>query len=158
VRNLVTCRRKFPGLVVGHGLRPVRDVDAAASWTLQSGNTIGTVADDGTLALAAGATLAVTAAVDSASTGVFELNAGASLSIAADTGAADQIAFLAGATLGIADAAQFGTSVGTSRYAGPLIEDFGPGDTIDLKNIIAAGATMSFSEATGVLQIASGGQ
>jgi fibronectin-binding autotransporter adhesin len=131
-------------------------VDPAASWTLQGGNAIGTITDDGTLALAAGATLAITSAVDPASTGIFELNAGALLSIAADTGPADRIAFLAGATLAIADAAQFGTGVGTPGYAGPLIEDFGPGATIELKDITAAGATMSYSEATGLLQITSG--
>jgi fibronectin-binding autotransporter adhesin len=131
-------------------------VDPAANWTLQGGNVIGTVVDDGTLALAAGATLAVTAAVDPASTGIFELNAGALLSIAADPGTADRIAFLAGATLDVLHAAQFGTGVGTPGYAGPLIESFSSGDTIDLKDIIAAGATMSFTEATGLLQIASG--
>jgi hypothetical protein len=96
------------------------------------------------------------AAVDPASTGIFELNAGALLSIAADTGSADRIAFIASSMLDVLHAAQFGSLVGSSAYAGPLIVGFGPGATVDLKDIAAAGASMTYTAATGLLQIASG--
>ena len=45
--------------------------------------------------------------------------------------------------LAIDAVAQFGTPVGRASYPGPLIENFGTGDSIDLKNMGFAGATMS---------------
>jgi hypothetical protein len=104
----------------------------------------------------AGARLSVTGAVDPASSGVFALSTGALLRIAADAGTADRMQFLGSAELVVENAAQFGTHIGMASYAGPLIEDFGRGDSIDLRDIGAAGATMDFTAATGQLQIASG--
>ena len=84
----------------------------------------------------------VTGAIDPTSTGIFELNTGALLSIAADAGKANRMEFLGSATLDVLHAAQFGTGVGTSTYAGPLLEGFAAGDTIDLRDIVASEATM----------------
>jgi hypothetical protein len=131
-------------------------VDQAANWALQNGNSIGTVANDGTLTLDAGTTLAVTGAVDPASSGIFELDTDSILRIAADSGTGDRMQFLGSAELVVEHAAQFGIDVGTAVYAGPLIEDFGAACTIDLKDIGSAGATMDYNAATGLLQIDSG--
>jgi hypothetical protein len=47
----------------------------------------------------------------------------------------------------------FGIRVGTTTYAGPVLQAFGAGATIDLKNFGAAGAVSTLSSA-GLLQIA----
>jgi hypothetical protein len=49
-------------------------------------------------------------------------------------------------------------SMGTTAYAGPLLQGFGAGATVDLRDITAVGATMTYTAATGVLQIANGTQ
>jgi hypothetical protein len=46
--------------------------------------------------------------------------------------------------------------VGTSTYAGPQLQDFAAGDSIDLKGFGAAGAAFQFDSATGILQITNG--
>jgi hypothetical protein len=131
--------------------------DSGANWTLTGSDTVGTVLNDGTLAVATGGSLDVTTEIDPASAGLFELNSGASLEIAADAGSANQIAFLAPSEAIIDAASLFGTNVGQSNYTGPLIEDFGAGDSIDLKDIASAGITLNYTSATGLLQVASGG-
>jgi hypothetical protein len=58
----------------------------------------------------------------------------------------------------IIDAASlFGTNVGQSTYAGPLLEDFGAGDAIDFKAVGSAGITLDYTSSPGLLQVASGG-
>jgi hypothetical protein len=53
--------------------------------------------------------------------------------------------------------AQLGTHVGQARYTGPLIENFGTGGSIDLKNMGFAGATIdSYAPVTGLLQLKNG--
>ena len=104
--------------------------DLGGDWTLTGSNTIANVTDNGSL-VAAGS-LHVTTAVTSASAGQFELQAGASLEVAADSAANSQIDFLGASQLTIDNAALFGTGVGGSSYAGPQLEDFGVGDTVDL--------------------------
>jgi hypothetical protein len=44
--------------------------------------------------------------------------------------------------------------VGTASYAGPLLESFTTGDTIDLKGIASTGLTLNYSATSGDLQIA----
>jgi hypothetical protein len=131
--------------------------DAGGVWTLNGKNTVATLLNSGTLNIASGASLTVTAAIDPSSTGVFNLNSNAILEIAANVGSGDRIAFLNPAKAIIDKASLFGTNVGKSTYTGPLIEDFGAGDSIDLKDIASAGVTLSYAGSTGLLQIASGG-
>jgi hypothetical protein len=47
------------------------------------------------------------------------------------------------------------TNVGTASYAGPLLEDFAAGDTIDLKGIVATG--LNHSTSSGDLQLTGSG-
>jgi hypothetical protein len=132
-------------------------VDVGATWTLTGANTAATVLNNGTLAIAAGGSLDLTAAADPASAGLFVLNANSLLEVAADVGSGNQMSFL-GASEAIIDAASlFGTNVGQSTYTGPLLEDFGSGDSIDLKDVSFAAITLDYTSATGVLQVASSG-
>jgi hypothetical protein len=50
----------------------------------------------------------------------------------------------------------FGTGVGGSSYAGPPIENFVAGDTIDLHSFSATGAALPYNPANGLLQITNG--
>jgi hypothetical protein len=131
--------------------------DSGANWTLNGSNTAGTVSNDGTLAIASGGSLDVQTAIDPASTGLFELNANSSLEMASDLGSSDQLAFLGPSEAIIDSASLFGTNVGQSNYAGPLIEDFASGDSIDLKDIALAGVSLDYASTTGLLQVFSGG-
>jgi hypothetical protein len=58
--------------------------------------------------------------------------------------------------LTIDNAAAFGVNVGSTSYAGPQLDDFTSGDTIDLKNFAAAGVTLNYNSTSGVLQVANG--
>jgi len=125
-------------------------VDAGASWTLNGPNTIGTTLNNGHLDVAG--SLDVTTAVDPNSTGIFQLDGPSTLEIAAALGTASKISFAAGSSLLIDSTAQFGQGVGTSGYTGPLLEKFG-GSSIDLKSFDMTGANMTFSNASGLLQL-----
>ena len=125
--------------------------DTGANWTLTGANTIANVVDNGGITVSL--SLDVSSAVNAASTGQFDLAAGGSLEVAADAATHSQIAFLGASELTIDSASLFGTGAGTSSYAGPLIEDFVAGDTIDLKGYSATGASLAYSSTTGLLQI-----
>jgi hypothetical protein len=86
-------------------------VDSGGSWTLTGRNTVGTVLNNGTLAIASGDSLDVTTAIDPASTGLFNLNSSALLEIAADPGTADPISFLAPSELDFIESRGIGESV-----------------------------------------------
>ena len=106
---------------------------------------------------AKGGTLAIATAIDPASSGVFQLDASSLLEIAADQGAADRMSFLGtGGELIIDAAAKFGLNVGSSAYTGPLVQNFGTGDAILLKNVAPAGLTPVYDTATGILQLSNG--
>jgi hypothetical protein len=128
--------------------------DAGGNWTLTDSNSIANVTDNGSL-VAAGS-LDVSTAVSSTSTGQFDLQAGGLLEVAADAAANSQIDFLGASQLTIDNAALFGTGVGGSSYAGPLIENFVTGDTIDLHSFSATGAALLYNPADGLLQITNG--
>jgi hypothetical protein len=85
---------------------------------------------------------------------VFQIGNNATLEVAADTGSQSQISFLAAGGLVIDRAASFGTNVGTPSYAGPQLQHFVSGDTIDLKDFSFAGATLNFDPTAGLLQLA----
>jgi hypothetical protein len=131
-------------------------VDSGASWTLTGSNSTGTVTDNGTLTVGSSASLDITGAVDPASTGLFQLSGSSTLEVSADQGTSDQMKFLGAAEVIIDHAASFGTNVGSTSYAGPLIENFGTNDKIDLKDVTLAGAALNYSTATGLLQITDG--
>jgi hypothetical protein len=128
--------------------------DAGGDWTLTGSNSIANVTDNGSL-VAAGS-LHVSTAVSSTSTGQFDLQAGGLLEVAADAAANSQIDFLGASQLTIDNAALFGTGVGGSSYAGPLLENFVTGDTIDLHSFSATGAALLYNPADGLLQITNG--
>ena len=117
----------------------------APLWTLTGANTIADVTDNGGLTIAG--SLDVSAAVNSASAGQFDLQSGGSLEVAADTAADSQIDFLGASQLTIDNAALFGTGVGGSSYAGPLLENFAAGDTIDLHGFMTAAAALLYNPA-----------
>jgi hypothetical protein len=129
-------------------------VDAGGNWTLTAAsNSIPNVTNNGILVVPAAGSLDVTTAVSVSptSTGQFDLQAGSSLEVAADAAANSVIDFLGNSQLTIDSAALFGNGkVGTS-YAGPLLENFVAGDTIDLHGISATAGT--YTAATGLLQI-----
>ncbi|MGO8914209.1 MAG: beta strand repeat-containing protein, partial [Bradyrhizobium sp.] len=127
-------------------------VDAGATWTLNGTNIAPTLLDDGTVNVVG--SLDVSTAVDPNSTGLFQLGSGSTLEVAAATGTATQINFQGGSSeLIIDNAALFGTNVGTASYAGSQLQDFVPGDKIDLKNFSSAGVTLSYNASTGLLQV-----
>ncbi len=126
-------------------------VDAGATWTLNGANIAPTVLDNGTVSIAG--SLDVSTAVDPNSTGLFQLGSGSTLEVAAAAGTATQVNFQNSSELIIDNAALFGTNVGTASYAGSQLQDFVPGDKIDLKNFSSAGVTLSYNASTGLLQV-----
>ena len=128
--------------------------DAGGDWTLTGSNSIANVTDNGSLVVAG--SLHVSTAVSSTSTGQFDLQAGGLLEVAADAAANSLIDFLGASQLTIDNAALFGTGVGGSSYAGPLLENFVTGDTIDLHSFSATGAALLYNPADGLLQITNG--
>jgi hypothetical protein len=110
--------------------------------------------DDGTVAMASGASLDVSS-VDASSYGIFQLTK-ASLEIDAVLGSNLKIQFLGSDPsnkLIVDSAAKFGLQVGTKSYSGPLLEGFAAGDVVDLKSIASAGLGLSYSATSGDLQI-----
>jgi hypothetical protein len=63
------------------------------------------------------------------------------------------MSFLAGSELMIDKTALFGVNVGSSSYAGPQLQNFAAGDTIDLKDFGFAGAALNYDSSTGMLQL-----
>ncbi len=124
--------------------------DANAFWTLTGANTIASVLIDGSVSIAG--SLDVTSTVAAASVGQFALQSGGSLEVAADAATHSTIDFLGSAQLTIDNVATFGTGVGGSSYAGPLLKDFGPGDKIDLHNFGSI-ASMLYDSNTGLLYV-----
>jgi hypothetical protein len=129
-------------------------VDTGGNWTLTGTNTIANLTNDGTLAIAG--SLDVSTAINPSSTGVFQIGSGATFEVGAATGSQTQMSFLSSSKLVIDNAGSFGTNVGGANYAGPQLRDFMAGDTIDLMNFAAAGATLDFNSANGLLQISNG--
>ena len=128
--------------------------DPGALWTLTDANAIANVLNNGSLTI--GGSLDVSSAVAAASVGQFVLQSGGSLEVAADAATHSKIDFLGAGQLTIDHAAAFGTGVGGNAYAGPLLEDFGAGDKIDLHNFAAAGLSMLYNASAGILQISDG--
>jgi hypothetical protein len=132
------------------------EVDDRAHWTLSgTNNTISTVLNDGKLEVSGG--LTASTAIDPTSTGVFTLGGGSTLEVAQALGADTKISFMTGSELVVDHAASFGQSVGTSNYAGSLLQDFAGGSTIDIKDFGFGGLNMSYTKGTGLLQLSNSG-
>jgi hypothetical protein len=125
--------------------------DAGGTWIMSGTNTAEGVVNQGVVEVAG--TLNVVTAIDAASSGIFQLDAGSRLEVAAAFGIAP-ISFIAGSALLIDTAASFGTGQGTASYTGPVLQNFGIGDTIDIKDF--ANAALNYNAATGLLQITGG--
>jgi Bacterial Ig-like domain len=129
--------------------------DAGGDWTLTGSNAIANVVDNGALTI--NGSLNVTSALNAASTGSFDLGAGGVLEVASATGAQTEMDFLGASRLVVDNAALFGTGIGGSSYLGSQLEDFGAGDSIDLHNFSASGATLAYNSSSGLLQLSNGG-
>ncbi len=129
--------------------------DAGSTWTL-SGGTVQTVLNNGTISINGAVDIATT--IDPTSAGTFQLAGGSSLEVAADAGAASNVQFLGSSQLTIDNFASFGTGIGTSGAAGPLLESFGTGDTVDLKQFAASNVAFDFDASSGLLKVSNGTQ
>ena len=63
------------------------------------------------------------------------------------------MSFLGSSELVIDNPRSFGSDVGTTTYAGPLLQNFGAGAGVDLKQFAAAGAATQYDPTTGILQL-----
>jgi hypothetical protein len=124
-------------------------------WTLTGSNSIANVTVNGGLAVSG--SLDVTTAVNAASTGAFDLGSGSVLEVAAATGSQTAMDFLGASQLAVDNAALFGTGIGGTSYLGSLLENFGVGDSVDIHNFSASGATLAYDPTSGLLQLANGG-
>jgi hypothetical protein len=66
------------------------------------------------------------------------------------------MSFSSGSELSIDNFSQFGVNVGMTTYAGTLLDNFGAGESIDLKDFAATGAASSFDATSGLLQLTNG--
>jgi hypothetical protein len=124
-------------------------------WTLTGSNSIANVTVNGGLAVSG--SLDVTTAVNAASTGAFDLGSGSVLEVAAATGAQTAMDFLGASQLVVDNASLFGTGIGGASYLGSQLENFGSGDSIDLHNFSASGASLAYDSSSGLLQLSNGG-
>jgi hypothetical protein len=143
------------GAITGAG---ALQADSGATLALTGAvNSATTVKDNGTVSIGVGDKLTVTGAVDPASTGVFLLNNSSVLDVAVDKGTSNKMSFIGTGRLAVDAIAQFGNNIGTTSYTGPLLENFGIGDAIQLKDLNFAGASIvSYTAASGLLQLANG--
>lgn len=128
--------------------------DAGGAWQLDGSDSAATLGNNGTLDVKS--SLDITGAIDPASTGLFKIDGGATLEVAAALGGGTQMQFMSNSNLVIDAAGSFGTGVSSASYAGPLLEGFNAGDTIDIKNFSAAGSVLSYDGSTGIMQLSNG--
>jgi hypothetical protein len=131
-------------------------IDSGGSMTFSGADNVSVIANNGTIGVAG--SLDISTDIDPASSGIFNLASGAALEVAKALGSGTQMAFVSNSTLAIDDFTSFGLNVGTSSYAGPLLESFGAGDQIDLKAFGTAGANLSYDSSSGILQMFNGAQ
>jgi hypothetical protein len=127
-------------------------IDAGANWTFSGSDTVSVLTNNGVVGISGSLDVL---SIDPTSTGVFDLG-GQTLEVASALGISSQMAFTSNSQLVVDDTASFGINVGTSGYAGPSLQDFASGDSIDLKNFSSAGATSSYDATTGLLQLVNG--
>ena len=115
------------------------NVDAGGAWTLTGSDAIANVTDNG--ALSVNGSLNVTSTLNREHR-LVDL-AGGVLEVASATGAQTEMDFLGASRLVVDNAALFGTGIGGSSYLGSQLEDFGAGDSVDIHNFSASGATLA---------------
>jgi hypothetical protein len=132
-------------------------VDAGATWTLGGNDSIGTLADSGVLTVTG--SLAVTGSINPADAGTIDLGTTATLSVGNVFGSGPSIAFLGTDLLIVTGPPSFGLNIDKPTYIGPLLEQFGTSDKIDLLGIAPAqpgvSLVLNYSTSTGILQISS---
>ena len=126
-------------------------VDSGAIWTLTGTDTAPTVLNNGSLHV--GGSLTIGTAIDPSSTGLFLLDGSAHMEVAAALGTNTKISFATGSDLLIDNTSQFGINVGSSTYAGSLLENFSSGSQIDLTHFASSNVTFNYSNTSGLLQL-----
>jgi hypothetical protein len=130
-------------------------VDQGGNWTFSGPNAVQTLLNNGTIGVTGALDVAT---IDPASAGIFKLTGG-SLEVAAAIGSGTKMQFLGnGSELIVDNVTAFGNHVGTPSAAGPVLENFGLGDTVDLKQFTASSLALDFNPLTGLLQISNGTQ
>jgi hypothetical protein len=131
-------------------------MDRGGSWTFSGPSTVQTLTNNGTIGVTGALDIAT---IDPASAGMFQLTGG-SLEVAAAIGSATKMQFLgSGSELIVDNAAAFGNQIGTPSATGPLLENFGLGDMVDLKQFAALGSPqLDFNPDSGILQVSNGTQ
>ena len=128
--------------------------DTGSNWRLDGTGSAATLGNNGVVDVRGA--LNITTAIDPASTGLFTIENGASLEVASVFGGGTQMQFMSSSSLVIDAAGSFGAGVGSASYNGPLLEGFGAGDTVDIKDFSPAGSTFSYDGTTGMLQLFNG--
>lgn len=125
--------------------------DAGSNWTLDGADTASNIGNNGALEIRQ--SLTITAAIDGTSTGSFKIDDAATLEVASVLGSGTHMQFLSNSKLVVDHAGSFGTGIASASYAGPLLEGFNSGDTVDIKDFSTAGSTFTYDTATGILQL-----
>ena len=133
------------------------DVDAASAWTLNGADSLASLSDSGRLTVAQ--SLDVSASIVPAGGGTIALASGAALSVQSVLGQGPSFVFSGENVLTVAAPTAFGLNIGASNYAGPLLENFGASDTVDLRGIAPAASRvklgLAYTAATGLLTVES---
>lgn len=129
--------------------------DPNAVWMLTGSNAASDLSVKGTIIVAD--TLVVAGSLDASAAGLLTFAPSATLEIAAVLGAGPTIQFLQKDTLIVDQGAQFGTHIGASNFASPLLESFAAGDHIDMKDLAYTGIILlDYDSDSGVLEIGRG--
>ncbi len=132
-------------------------VDAGAVWTMHGANSIATLLDQGTLRLDAGASLAVSGALEPSGGGSVQLATGATLEVASLASAGSAIQFLGSAELVVDAAPLAGGAFALGQSPTATLQGLGSGDVIDLRGVALGGASLAYDGASGLLQVNAGG-
>jgi hypothetical protein len=85
------------------------------------------------------------------------VNTSSQLQIAVDQGKSNSVDFLGKGELIVENFNKWGTGVGTASYAGPVIDSFVAGDSIDLANFaFSTSIKDTYTASTGLLQLNNG--
>ncbi|WP_072572778.1 C2 family cysteine protease [Granulibacter bethesdensis] len=109
---------------------------------------------NGTINIGTFATKVISQPVDASSTGTFRLNMLSTVEFSSTVSGQPKIDFKGFASqLVIDNASTFGNNVGTASYTGPLLQDFGRMEFIDIHGLSAWNLKSDYSASTGLLQL-----